>query len=146
MCGSDSRSILVALLDEFSAEHDAFRHGGGINKTGMEILRSIRSRPADEADLVDALNIGSTTVRRKFRDLEDLEFITPDQDGLWILTGLGLEELAEATGTLGKGKRQRIRHDLERESYRQRFADPSRQLRPLKKRKRPHRMKAPRNP
>ena len=107
--------------------HDAFRYGGGLNKSSAEIFWFLKQEPLKASQLIERTGIGRSTV---FRSLERMSKIVDSRtgevlslvenmDGIWsAVSSADLNRVALVIGTAGIGKRKREQYKRERMEHR----------------------------
>ena len=114
----------LSLLDLLS--HDAFRYGGGLNKSAAEIYWFLLQGPKTAKDLINQTGRSRRTVYRalermsKIIDLSTGEIINMvEKDGLcWRALETDLNHISLLVGTAGIGRKQVDKHKSQRKSYR----------------------------
>lgn len=98
--------------------HDAFRHGGGLGKTALVLLRLLDCQDGQSArELADTQGLSSASWTGKvLRRMEEVGLAYRDGDGLWTRPSHpDLDRAAREVETAGKGARQRRRQKKEQE-------------------------------
>ena len=102
--------------------HDAFRYGGGLNKSSAEIFWWLTQEPMTALLLIEKTGRGKSTV---FRSLKRMSTITDSRtgevtpmvenhNGVWsAVSTVDLNRVALILGTAGIGKRKREQYKRE---------------------------------
>lgn len=101
-------------MDEYLKilSHDAFRYGGGLNKSSAEIYWQLSQESLTALQLIERTGIGRSTVFRslkrmsKVKDTRTGEVISmvESQDGVWrAVSPVDLNRIALILGTAGIG-------------------------------------------
>ena len=106
--------------------HDAFRYGGGLNKSAAEVYWFLTKESMTANELVKISGRSRRTVFRvlslmsKLIDSTTGEVISMvGKDGLkWQALDVDLNRIAQIVGTAGKGKHQQKQYKDEREAHR----------------------------
>jgi hypothetical protein len=106
--------------------HDAFRFGGGLNKSAGEVYWYLLQKPMSASTLVSITGRSRRTVFRvlaKMSGLVDtmtgeLIQLVDKRDGIWHAIPVDLDLVARVIGTVGKGEKQRRQHKEDRRVYR----------------------------
>jgi DNA-binding IscR family transcriptional regulator len=103
---------------ELSAAHDAFRQGGGLNKTGLAVLQSL-SESGTAAEIHHRTGIALPSVTRILRTMGRAGLVTKTVDTWSRVEPLealmaALDRYAYEAGVWGAGTRQRAFHRDER--------------------------------
>ncbi len=118
--------------------HDAFRYGGGLNKSAAEIYWCLKQEPMTPTELVRKSGRARATVYRALRRLSAIVdgatgevFRLVEQDGeKWRAREVSdLDQIARIIGTAGKGSQKQDRFRLERQRYHGWLADRQRRHR-----------------
>lgn len=109
-------------------QHDAFRHGGGLGKSALEVYEKLWNQPATAEELAALTGRHAKTVDRVLKKMsEELIDVATGEiismvecDGeLWHALEVDLDRVAEIVGTAGKLEAQRLKHNQERQRHRQ---------------------------
>lgn len=109
-------------------QHDAFRHGGGLGKSGYEVYEQLLRHPATTTELASSTGRHIKTVQRvlermseKLIDVTTGEIVRMvENDGeLWHGLEVDLDHVAEIVGTAGTLEKQQRKHQQERARHRQ---------------------------
>lgn len=112
--------------------HDAFRWGGGLNRTGAAIYAILLSESLTDQEIAERTGKNLKTVQRLLKRMSGLvdvitgeicSMVQKDENGFWIGREVDLDHVAKIVGTAGKGKAQRIKHEKERFLHRQALAN-----------------------
>ena len=114
----------IRLIDIVS--HDAFRFGGGLNKSGAIVYWHLCIEPMNAKRLITKTGMSRRTV---FRALMRMSKIVDTTTGeiIQMVTKVGknwhaeqvdLSDVAFIVGTSGKGKAQRKKHIAQRQAHR----------------------------
>ena len=126
---SDFETQIEDMVSEFLclASHDAFRYGGGLNKSAAEVFWQLRQQPMTAAQLVEGTGRSRATV---FRVLRRMRAVTDTRtgevlsmvehlDGRWAATSpVDLDQIALVVGTAGLGKQRRDQYKREQAQHR----------------------------
>lgn len=107
--------------------HDAFRYGGGLNKSAAEVYWWLKQKPMTAKALIEKSGRSKTTV---FRVLKQMSKIIDSRTGevismvqcqntIWeISPDIDLDRIALILGTAGIGKRKRKQYQKEQRDHR----------------------------
>jgi hypothetical protein len=104
------------------AVHDAFRYGGGLNKTAALVYWSLLNAPKNVSDLVSSTGRSRRTVFRVLARMANIVDYSTGEivamvekiDGLWYAISVDLDSIAILCGTSGKGNDEKKKHKEER--------------------------------
>jgi len=114
--------------------HDAFRFGGGLNKSAAEIYWHLMQASMTVAQLLHRTGRSRATI---YRVLKSMSTIADADSGepvpmverrgrFWTACpAIDLDRIARLVGTAGVGRSRREQHSRERQLYRKRLADRS---------------------
>ena len=114
--------------------HDAFRYGGGLNKSAARIYWLLLQQTLRTTEIANTTGISRRNVYRLLRKMQKIvnshtgEIISmvDRQGNRWFAIEVDLDMVALVIGTKGIGKKQRERHSKERRAHNKLF-------RPIKK-------------
>ena len=107
--------------------HDAFRFGGGLNKSAGEIYWQLMKEPMSVKELVAVTGRSKTTVYRVLKAMSTIAnnrtgevlAMVFNQDGVWQANlDISLDQVALIIGTAGIGKRKREYYRNEQKEHR----------------------------
>ena len=102
--------------------HDAFRYGGGLNKSSAEIFWCLKQEPLTALQLIERTGRGKSTVFRSLKRMSkiidartgEVISLVESMDGIWSATSsVDLNRIALILGTAGIGKRKREQYRRE---------------------------------
>jgi DNA-binding transcriptional regulator LsrR (DeoR family) len=115
-------------LDEYIqlASHDAFRYGGGLNKSAAEIYWFLLTEPMTVSQIAARSGRNKRTIYRVLSRMANLVDISTGEivpmihkEGReWCALDVDLDRVAQIVGTFGDGERQHIRHRMEQRLHR----------------------------
>ena len=114
-------SSLLELLS-----HDAFRYGGGLNKSAAEVYWNLLQEPMTANEIIQRTGRSRRTVFRALSRMSRIvDFSTGEiiymveKDGsCWRVVETDLNKIALLVGTAGKNREQIEKHNSERQSHR----------------------------
>ena len=107
--------------------HDAFRYGGGLNKSSAEIFWQLSQEPLTALQLTERTGRGRSTVFRSLQRMSKIEDtrtgevipLVENMNGIWCAaSSVDLNRIALILGTAGIGKRKRQQYRRERLEHR----------------------------
>lgn len=107
--------------------HDAFRYGGGLNKSSAEIFWQLLQEPLTALQLIERSGRGKSTVFRSLQRMSKIEdtrtgeliSLVENMNGIWCAaSSVDLNRIALILGTAGIGKRKRQQYRRERLEHR----------------------------
>jgi len=107
--------------------HDAFRYGGGLNKSAAEVYWCLKQEPMSAREIIQRTGISKSTVFRvlgkmsKIFDSRTGEVLSMVQSnkGIWeVAPNMDLNRIALLVGTAGIGKRKREQYKREQKLHR----------------------------
>jgi hypothetical protein len=107
--------------------HDAFRYGGGLNKSAAEVYWWLMQSPLSADSLIQKTGRSRTTIFRCLQRMSgvvdsrngEVVSIVRSKDGIWSLEpGVELDRIALLIGTAGIGKRKREQYAIEQKKHR----------------------------
>jgi hypothetical protein len=102
--------------------HDAFRYGGGLNKSAGEVYWWLTQAPMTASELIQTTGRSRTTIFRCLQRLArvidgstgEVVSLVASKNGVWnLVTGIDLDLIALLIGTAGIGKRKRAQYRKE---------------------------------
>ena len=106
--------------------HDAFRYGGGLNKSSAEIFWQLSQEPLTALQLIERTGRGKSTVFRSLRLMSGIEdsrtgeiiALVENTNGVWSTASfVDLNRIALILGTAGIGKRKRAQYKREQKEH-----------------------------
>jgi len=115
-------------MDEYLEviSHDAFRYGGGLNKSSAEIFLCLKQEPLTAIQIIERTGRGKSTVFRSLKrmlkiiDTRTGEIISlvDSKDGVWnAVSFVDLNLVALILGTAGIGKRKHEQYKREQREH-----------------------------
>jgi hypothetical protein len=109
--------------------HDAFRYGGGLNKSAGEVYFKLLQGPMSAKELAACTGRNLRTVFRALDHMSRLvDAITGElvsmvysDDGIWRALEVDLDHVAQIVGTSGKAKKQQEQYLRESKLHSQLF-------------------------
>ena len=107
--------------------HDAFRYGGGLNKSAAEVYWCLKQEPMPAKEIIQRTGVSKSTVFRvlgkmsKVIDSRTGEVLSMVQSnhGIWeVAPNVDLSRIALLVGTAGIGKRKREQYKREQKQHR----------------------------
>ena len=107
--------------------HDAFRYGGGLNKSSAEIFWWLTQEPLTALQLIEKTGRGKSTVFRSLKRMSkivdartgEVMSLVESVDGIWsAASSVDLNRVSLILGTAGIGKRKREQYRRERFEHR----------------------------
>ena len=102
--------------------HDAFRYGGGLNKSSAEIFWQLSQEQLTALQLIERTGRGKSTVFRSLKRMSGIKntrtgeviSLVFSEDGVWnVASSVDLNRVALILGTAGIGKRKREQYKRE---------------------------------
>ena len=117
----EQRPSLLKLLG-----HDAFRFGGGLNKSAAEVYWTLLQESLPAKEIINRTGRSRRTVFRALERMSNIiDFGTGEilhmveKDGsCWRVVETDLNKIALLVGTAGKSRKQIEKHNSERQSHR----------------------------
>ena len=114
----------IHLIDNVS--HDAFRFGGGLNKSGAIVYWHLCIEPMNAKRLITKTGMSRRTVFRALRRMSKIVDMTTGEiiqmvtkvGKNWHAEEVDLSDVAFIVGTSGKGKKQHEKHLAQRKAHR----------------------------
>lgn len=111
-------------MDEYLEilRHDAFRYGGGLNKSAAEIYWWLKQAPMSASSLIRKTGRSKTTVFRSLQRMAnvvdgrtgEIISVVESREGVWhLVPDVDLNRIALLVGTAGIGKRKREQYRRE---------------------------------
>lgn len=109
-------------------QHDAFRHGGGLGKSGFEVYEQLLKQPATADELASSTGRHIKTVQRVLKRMSEklidvttgeIMHMVENEGELWYGLEVDLDHVAEIVGTAGTLEKQQHKHQQERARHRQ---------------------------
>lgn len=107
--------------------HDAFRYGGGLNKSSAEVFWQLTQESLTALQLIERTGRGKSTVFRSLKRMSKIEdtrtgeviTLVENLDGVWsAVSSVNLNRVALILGTAGIGKRKHQQYRRERFEHR----------------------------
>ena len=107
--------------------HDAFRYGGGLNKSAAEVYWCLNQEPMSAKEIIQRTGISKSTVFRVLGKMSkvidsrtgEVFSIVQCNHGIWeVAPEVDLNRIALLVGTAGIGKRKRQQYKREQEQHR----------------------------
>jgi hypothetical protein len=107
--------------------HDAFRYGGGLNKSAAEVYWWLKQAAMPASLLIQRTGRGRTTVFRSLQRMAnvidgrtgEIVSIVEDRNGVWYLVpDVDLDRIALLVGTAGIGRKKHEKYAEEQRKHR----------------------------
>ena len=111
-------------------QHDAFRHGGGLGKSALEVYEKLLIKSETVKDLADMTGRHPKTVGRVLKQMSEklidirtggIVSMVQNTGKKWKAIEVDLDQIAAIVGTAGTLEAQKKKHNQERELHRQRL-------------------------